>query len=416
LILVLIAGSWAFRVLRALSPTGNPLDPLAALANPRGEFPNRDRLLILVAGKDYNHDNKGIAYTKDARSDTIMLISADLKTPKLTAVAIPRDTRVTAPDGITGKINGTFQRGGIKLLRETIADQFGVVPDHYVVLKSDAVKAIVDAVGGVDVEAIDDMFYEDSWAGLKIDIPKGQHHLTGDQAVGFVRFRKMGTHRIGPNGEKIPIRRAASLEEGDIRRTERQQQLVRAVTREAMSPRNLWNAPKILDAGFSQIETDLDRKQVFALASIFRKGGSSELSGTSIPGKDAMIGGIYYWEPDLERAKWTIDWLLQGDEMAGRRLVRVAVFNGSDQAGAARSTAEELSAQGFQATSGGNLREKLGQSEVLFRKAAFEPFAREIAKQIGVGAVRKDPGDPRADWLPEVTVRLGADRATKPPT
>ncbi|AIE87259.1 cell envelope-related transcriptional attenuator [Fimbriimonas ginsengisoli Gsoil 348] len=411
---MILSGSWAYRVMRALSPHGSILDPLAAMANPRGQFPGRDRTIILIAGKDYNHTNKGIEYTTGSRSDTVMLLSVDLVTAKLTAVSIPRDTHVKAPDGITGKINATFQRGGIKLLRDTVASQFGVNADHYVVLKADAVKALVDAVGGVDVEAIDDMFYEDSWAGLKIDITKGQHRLGGSDAVGFVRFRKMGTHRIGPNGEKIPVHHSASLEEGDLRRTERQQQLMRALTHEALRPQNIAQAPHLLDVAFQQVETDLSRTQLLALAAIFRKSGGGDLSGASIPGKDDTIDGVYFWSPDLERSQLTMNWLLLGDITAGRKLMRVNVYNGSGRDGLARATANSLCEAGFAATSGGNLREKLGQSEVVFRKAVYEGFAREIAQKVGTTNVHKDTTDPRADWLPEITVRLGGDATVTP--
>lgn len=416
LALLIGAGIWTYKVVGAFTKKGGGsiVQVWQGITNPRALFPGQDRTTILIIGKDYNYDSKDQAFTKDSRADTIMLLSADLEHGKLTAVGIPRDTHVTAPDGITGKINATFARGGLQLLKQTIANEFGFSPDHYVILKSDAVKKIVDAVGGVDVEAIDDMFYQDSWGGLNIDLKKGHYHIDGTQAVGFVRFRKTGTHEIGPKGEKIPVHHQPSKEEGDIRRAERQQQLVHALVSEGLRPQNIMNAEGLINVAFAQLDTDLTRTQALALATIFKKGGSADLAGSTIPGKDATIDGIYYWDPDLDRTKLTLDWLLRGNEEAGRQLMRIVVVNASAERGATKPFVDRLKGEGYSAVAGGSTHDKPAQSELTFRKAAFEPFARAVAQELGIQNVHKDTGDPRADWLPEVRIVISDDLATKP--
>lgn len=400
------ASVWAFRLAKSFVPEGaNPLQVWQGISNPKEQFTTRHPI-ILVVGKDYNHDRKGIAYTKDARADTIMLISADLDTPKLTAVSIPRDTKVTAPDGVTGKINGTLQRGGIDLLRQTLSTEFDVNVTHYLILKADAVKVMVNAVGGVDVEPIDDMFYEDRWGGLKVDLKAGPQRINGEQAVGFVRFRKMGDHRVDERGNLIPVRTGSSKEEGDIRRTERQQQLIHSLTAEALRPQNILRASDLVDTAFGQIETDLSRTQVLALATIFKGGGTSALAGSTIPGEDETDGGVYYWKPDRERSKLTIDWLLEGDEMAGRRLTRVAIYNGTKERRAGSHAAESLNSLGYTAFASGRARGEEIVPEVVYRKAAYEDAAKLIAKTLNIPAVRKDPSDANAYWLPEIKVTL----------
>lgn len=406
-----VSAIWAFKVAKSLAGKGgNPLTVWQGISNPRGQFPGQDKLVVLIVGKDYNHDKKGMPYTSDSRSDTIMLVAADLETKQLSAVSIPRDTRVSAADGVTGKINGAFQRGGLELLKRTISQEFGVDPQYYVILKDDAVKKLVDAVGGVEVEAVDDMFYDDSWGQLHVDIKKGRQRINGDQAVGYVRFRKMGTHRVTKSGDKVSVTKRTSKEEGDIRRTERQQLLLRSLVSEAMRPANLWKADEILNVGFSQVDTDLSRPQLLALATIFKSQGTSHMLNGSIPGTDKTIDGIYYWEPDPERATLTVDWLIKGDTAAGRRLVRVAVYNATKVAGVAKQTASDLDALGFTASSAGNSKDHPAKTEVIYRKSTHEDFAREIAAKIGATVVTKDTdSDPRADWLPEIKVILAGD-------
>lgn len=418
LILLAFVGVKGYQVVRSLTKGGSMGDIVTVFQDPRKMFPGRDRIIVLIAGKDYNHDSKDQAYTTGSRSDTIMLLSMDLANNKLSAVSIPRDTHVTAPDGVTGKINGTFQRGGINLLSETIDQQFGIKPDYYVVLKADAVKEIVNAVGGVDVNAIDDMFYEDYWGDLKINITKGEHHLNGQEAVGFVRFRKTGSHRFGPKGEKINEYHHPSLEEGDIRRGERQQQLIHALVMQGLQPGNLMKIDHLVDVAFSQVETNLKQPQLLALANLYKQSQGGEVAGASLPGKDAMIDGTYFWDPDIDKAKLTMNWILKGDDTAGRELTNVVVYHTSPRADNARNIAKQIEGQGFNVQMGGHPKgdKQPTQSEVLFRKAAYASFAKSIADSLGIKTVSKDTSSPAAYWLPEVKVVLVDDNVTTPTT
>jgi LCP family protein required for cell wall assembly len=415
LFLALIASVWAYTVARSFTSNGGGIGEVwAGIANPRGLFPDKNRVVILVVGKDYNHDKKGMPYTKEARSDTIMLISADLENHKLATLSIPRDTRVEDEDGVH-KINAMFKNGGIQLLKRTLLREFGIYPDYHVILKDQAVKELVNAVGGVEVEAIDDMFYDDSWGGLHIDIKKGRQRLNGESAIGFVRFRKMGTHKV-VDGRKEDIAARSSLEEGDIRRTERQQQLVRALGSEALTPKNLLRAESIVNTGFEQIETDLSRPQVLALATLFRGKSLDGSMSATIPGQDSKPGDTYYWVPDKQRTALTVEWLLKGDEHAGRQMVRVLVFNGSETRGAGRSAAKLIEEDGFDVQVGGNKSAAPEQTTVTYRKAAHYAYAREVATRLGGGTVAKDTGQP-GDWRPEIEVVIGkSDGARFAPT
>ncbi len=408
---LLLGGVWAYRLTDALGGGKGIRNVVDAFRDPRSQFPGQDRINILIIGKDYNHDSKGMPYSKDARSDTIMLISADLVDKQLRALSIPRDTKIEV-DGHSRKINSSFQNGGVTGLENALA-QFGIHPDYYVELKDTAVEKIVDAVGGVDVEAIDDMIYDDSWAHLHIDITKGEHHLNGQEAVGFVRFRKMGTHRVDENGRKIPIRRRSSLEEGDLRRTERQQQLIKALISRSMTPGNIIKADSIVNVGFSQINTDLSRTQVLALANLFRGNGSTGMLSASLPGSDDTEDGIYYWKADAIRAPLVVDWVLNGNETSGRKLVRVAVYNASKVDGAARRAAVAIESQGFTSFSAGSVKAQ-EEPTITYRKASFESFARELGQTLGISDVSKDANaDPRAEWLPEIKVTLAGAAADK---
>jgi LCP family protein required for cell wall assembly len=400
-------GVWVLRVGNALAGTGGGgiKKVVQAYEDPRSLFPGKNRITVLVLGKDYNRDRKGMPYTKGSRSDTMMLIAVDLTVPKITAVSIPRDSKITAADGITDKFNSIIVRGGPPLVEQTIAEHFGATPDYYVVLKPDAIRSIVTALGGIDVTALDDMNYDDNWGQMHVHIPKGPAHLDGPAAEGFVRFRETKsserTHR-GPN-----------LEEGDFRRTARQQEAIHAMVQAAMRPSNLASAASIIETGFKQIQTDMTQPQILALSRIFQQAGGGKIEGGSLPGQDSMAGGVYYWILDENRSREMISWLVNGDALAGKALPRVAVYNSSKIGSAAKSIASMLYAEGYDAFNGGGRPPFAETSQITFRTSLFEDQANDLATRLGLPKATKDLGNPLDTWSPEIRIIVGTDLATK---
>jgi LCP family protein required for cell wall assembly len=372
---------------------------IGTVTNPRGEFPGKSKLTILLVGQDYNRDRKGMPYTKNSRADTIMMLAVDLDKKAVRACSVPRDTYVQAADQMTGKINGTLARGGVDLLKRTLEQMFGVTIDNYVLVKPYAIREIVDAVGGVQVEALDDMKYDDSWGQLHVDIAKGRHHLMGIQAEGFVRFRKMNS------GE------GRSDEEGDLRRAARQQQVVRAMMVAATRTSNLFRADEIISTGFAQIDTDLQRKQCAALAQIFRNADMSKMLSGTVPGEDKMNGPEYIFQLDYDRAQHTVDWLIKGDEYAMKKLVRVQIRNGTKTPGVARVAADILDSQGYDASAPGNAP-ATNITTIVYRKSSFESAARDIQRALGASSVTKE-AKPANDWEPEIEIVIGNDIADR---
>ena len=373
---------------------------IQTLRDPKeAEFPTTDDITILLVGQDYNRDRKGMPYTKDSRADTIMLLRADLVNKSIRACSIPRDTYIQAADQLTGKINGTLARGGVDLLKRTLEQKFGITIDHHVMIKPSAVKEIVDSVGGVQVDAIDDMKYDDSWGQLHVDIKQGRHVLMGEQAEGFVRFRKMN-HGAG-----------RSKEEGDLRRTARQQQVIQALMASARSTGNLMRVDEIIETGFGQINTSLSRAQCVALALIFKESAGGNMLSATVPGTDGMVGEQSVFNMDVDRAQATVDWLIKGDDLAMKRLVRVEIRNGTKTKGIARQAADLLELQGYSASAPGNAP-AAKVTTIVYRKSSFENAAREIQKALGAPSVTKEV-KPANDWDPEIEIIVGDDLADK---
>ncbi|MBC8135177.1 MAG: LCP family protein, partial [Fibrella sp.] len=318
------------------------------IQDPLSKFPaNAQRVNILLIGKDYNHTNKGILYTKASRSDTLIVFSLDLHNKTVSALSIPRDTYVAER---RGKINAAFAQGGATMAVDTVGKLLGVTPEYYIALKPDGVKQLVDEIGGVEVTALDAMKYDDNWGGLHIDLPEGTYTINGDQAVGYTRFRKSNDGA------------ARSKEEGDVRRMARQQNLVRAMIAKAKNPAILMRANSLVEVAFNQVETNLSQTQLLALATIFRETEPDKITSASLIGQDGREGGLYVFKPDTDKTQYLVDWLLRGDQGAANALTVVAVQNGTKIKGAARRLAESLKDNGFDAHPDGNAPKPVGDT------------------------------------------------------
>ena len=180
---------------------------------------------ILLLGVDSNGEDSDI--WEGTRTDTIVVLNIDPKSKSLNAISIPRDSKVYLPgnNGIQ-KINAAHAIGGIKMTIRTIEDTLGIRIDKYLMVHDEAVKKIVEALGGVDIYVEKNMHYNDYSGNLHINLTKGRHHLNADEVVGYLRFRHDAM--------------------GDIGRTQRQQWFLRGLLQEMQKPETIAKIPDIL--------------------------------------------------------------------------------------------------------------------------------------------------------------------------
>jgi LCP family protein required for cell wall assembly len=150
---------------------------------------------ILLIGSDhrFGHD------TRDARSDTMILVRLDPDANATTVLSIPRDLKVDfqIPGGgyrSGAKINETYTDGGEVLTARVIGNLLHIPINHIVNINFKGFKQAVDAMGCIYVDV--DKWYYHSNVGLpasqqyaEIDVPPGYQKLCGSQALDYVRFR-----------------------------------------------------------------------------------------------------------------------------------------------------------------------------------------------------------------------------------
>lgn len=392
------------------------------IGNPRAGFPDQDRINILCMGIDDNWTDTDQVYTKNARTDTLFLLSLDLNNHKASMLSIPRDTyaHIAGTKDRYFKINEAYETGGPQRSIDTVDELLGVHADHYLVLNIDSTKKMVDALGGVDVNVEHPMDYDDDWGHLHIHLKPGFQHLDGDQAVGFARFRH--------------ARKGLTPEDGDERRAYRQHVLLRGMIAQAKSFANATQAPKLMDVAMSTVRTDLSRTQLLDLAFIFRGVQPDDIRTATLPGDDFRgKDGAWLYRLYPDKAKAYVDWLIKGNETASRRLVPVIVENGTATPGLAQRVVTQLKMFGFtDVRNGGNASPAKGKR--LHLTAAETPppafvrtalldtgvpdpqAARDVASLLGLpdaNLARRPLKPNKLGWTPDptLTVILGQDYA-----
>ena len=161
----------------------------------------KDRVRVLVAGLDYDYDDKDQETSKHSRTDIIMAVRLDFARHRIDELSVPRDMVAVMPDGQRAKINEAQSEGGIGESQAVVAHWLGIPGfDRYVVLRIDTTKDLIDALGGVDVDVENSdalthsgpngpIDYDDNWGHLHVHLKPGLQHLDGAQAVGYARFR-----------------------------------------------------------------------------------------------------------------------------------------------------------------------------------------------------------------------------------
>ncbi|MFN8615158.1 MAG: LCP family protein [Vampirovibrionales bacterium] len=224
--------------------------------------------VLLVMGVDVNPQGKTPAEAfEGVRTDTIMMMRIHTKggPPRLSIVSLPRDTKVTLASGRTDKLNSAFTIGGMDGVKRVVEQSFGIPIDHAVVVNLHGVRDVVDAVGGLDVYVPQKMSYHDFSGKLHIEFDPGWHHMSGEEAVGFLRFRHDAL--------------------GDIGRIKRQQQFLSAVTRKMKDPLVLARVPALVNVVMANLQTDMGLNDLIQLAWLGKSLSRESIRLATLPGE-----------------------------------------------------------------------------------------------------------------------------------
>jgi polyisoprenyl-teichoic acid--peptidoglycan teichoic acid transferase len=386
----------------------------------------RQNLLVLVEGLDYDYDAKDQEYSSDSRSDVIWAVNLDFANKRIYQLSIPRDMIATMPNGSQAKINQAQSEGGVKEARTVIADWLGIPGfDRYVILRIDATKAFIAAIGGVNVyvkssdcfrynthctgERLD---YDDNWGHLHIHLNEGMQHLDGPAAVGYMRFREDWC--------------------SDPCRIMRQQQVLRALVTKLKSNQvnTLMHLGSLLAVFRKYVQTDFTDPELVSIANYYQGIPSSAIVSDQVP-YTADVDLPNYGDslvPDtVARAHLVATMLVtlptplpSPDAMTLAAIppstLRVDVENGSGVTGAAHRVATLLQQEGFTIAQVGDAdrsdyatTEIHEHSSVMYAGAKVRAGLPQSLRNASVVPDSAPSASPAAGAESDVTVIVGTD-------
>jgi LCP family protein required for cell wall assembly len=373
----------------------------------------KQRIYLMLLGIDYNYDDKGMPFSKDARSDTIMIAGLDFPTKSMKLVSVLRDTDAIVA-GRETKINEAYSAGGVKLADAVIGDFMGMPTiakgrhfDRYVVVNVNGVKEVVNAIGGIDVDVTENMDYDDHWAHLSIHFKKDRrYHMNGEQAQGYMRFRYD--------------------ECSDPCRTKRQQQIIHIVLQKLKSDKlnDLLHIGQLISVVNRNVVTNLNDTEKKSLAWAFRDANLADLGHADTIGyvdvKETSWAGELLIPDQAQKTKLVADLIgpygnvrpaprgaLQSVKPA---TVHLVVQNGSGIRGLATAVSTKLEKLGYVVDSVGNA-DTFRYDTTQIRPATKVPYVGErVRADLGVtGAAIAPATDSTPGPTSVVTVIVGRD-------
>ncbi|HZG15882.1 MAG TPA: LCP family protein [Candidatus Bathyarchaeia archaeon] len=270
------AGAFYWKVDDALKEISRPSNVPSGAAPLDPTYHQDKPLSVVILGRDTRPE------TGTMLTDVMIVSVLNPKTKQVTMLSIPRDTRVKIP-GYSGyhKVNSVFANGeaerrqaeangrtpeedGATLTKKTLQELVGIPIQHYVEVDFEGFKAIVDELGGVEVNVDRKLVYDDPTDDTHINLEPGQQLLNGTQALGYVR------HRHDNRGTKYYS--------SDYDRNRRQQEVIRAMVSKVTSFEGITKIFKLIDVGAQHVKTDLSPEQIKGLATDFVKMDSSSIT------------------------------------------------------------------------------------------------------------------------------------------
>lgn len=213
---------------------------------------------------------------EDTRTDTIMLATLDGKNGEASLTSIPRDTIVSNGEAVP-KINGVYGlHGGGATGAEALLDEvetlLGFRPDGYVIVDYEVFRDAVNALGGVTFDVPMDMTVGDPDTGEAVSVPAGEQTLDGEQALAVCRYRY-------------------GYAMADIQRQYVQQNFLRAMVKQCVSPGSWMKLPAVYRAVMNHVITDLSGANVRYLALKALLGGIGDMEQNTLPGEGVSYNG-----------------------------------------------------------------------------------------------------------------------------
>ena len=276
---------------------GKEYDPLSATA--LGIDPEKlkevGRLNILLLGESGVGDGYNL-------TDTIIIASYNPQTQQASLLSIPRDTYVGKRDKNSAtqnylasyKMNAVYRNGeNLEETIECVSNLTGINIDNYILVNTDAIIEIVDAIGGVWFNVPIDMNYDDTNQDLHIHLQAGEQLIDGAKAEQLLRFRHNQDWTSYPE----------EYGDNDIGRMRTQREFIQETLKQLLKIENVTKVLNLLEIISNNVRSDLDFQTLKYYIPYAFKFNTSNIISDILPGESEQCNGIWIYTADKNKTK-----------------------------------------------------------------------------------------------------------------
>jgi LCP family protein required for cell wall assembly len=266
--------------------------------------PKEDRaqvkpIALVILGLDTRSE------TGSMNTDVMMVAAFNPETKTATVVSIPRDSDLNLEGYKKHKANGyyaAFYMNGRNKenldgdavpayardeTRQMLSRFFDIPIQYTAVIDFKGFVDVVDALGGVNVTVDKDMRYVDTVDDTDINLKAGEQELDGEQALGFVRYRKSNR---------------GTAPSSDFERNERQNQVLGAIADRMKSFSSISKVDDVLNAVGDNMRTDIPKSQIQNMIKTYFRINRSDIRFIPLTG-EWKSPYVYLDDAKLQEAK-----------------------------------------------------------------------------------------------------------------
>ena len=398
---------------------GKEYDPLSAVA--LGIDPQKlkevERLNVLILGES------GIPGEDYKLTDSIMVASYNPQTQQASLLSIPRDTYVGKKDKNTAtsnylasyKINTVYRNGtNIPETIECVNNITGLNLDKYLLIDTDAIIEVVDAIGGVTFDVPIDMDYDDPAQDLHIHLKAGEQLIDGEKAEQLLRFRHNN------DGTSYP----SEYGDNDIGRMRTQREFIQVTAKQLLRVENVTKVLNLMDIVFKNVKTNLDMETLKYYIPYIFKFNTSNIVSDTLPGTPEKCNGIWIYTADKTQTKQVIQDLFtdkiieeeNNEESTSTNIVdeenttkeskeiTIELLNGTGDKEILTEVKEKLKEKGYVVSKSGTTS-STDKTTIINRTSQSNQKSKDIKQLLGVGTITSGSDNTKVDF----TIIIGKD-------
>ena len=394
---------------------GKEYDPLSASA--LGIDPEKlkdvGRLNVLLLGESGLGDGYKL-------TDTIMIASYNPQTQQASILSVPRDTYVGKRNKNTAtshylasyKMNAVYRNGtNLDETIECVNNLTGLDLEHYILVDTDAIIDIVDAIGGVWFDVPIDMDYEDLNQDLFIHLKAGYQLIDGNKAEQLLRFRH------NQDGTTYP----AEYGDNDIGRMRTQREFIQATAQQLLKIENVTKVVNLLDIVFENVKTNLKLQDLKYYIPYIFKFNTSNIVTDTLPGEPEYCNEIWIYTANKTKTKQVVEDLFTDKvvveeetdantitntvtEDTEEEQITIELLNGTGNSEILTDVKEKLKEKGYIISKSGTTSTTV-KTTIINRTSQSSSTSKDIKSIMGVGSITSGSDNAKVDY----TIIIGND-------